>query len=155
MRKMSKHPRQRNAVIRYLSMNNQPNIPDAIWDAYQLDLTELIPRANELQEEIRQGMIALTVAITDRNRHYPFAETREIIDEKHHRLNNMVAEIKLAIMVKTYTATKGSRPSILPADHQWDPHIILDLYDASMRIGITCSQLRNRVPQQIRDDQHL
>jgi hypothetical protein len=115
----------------------------------------LIPIANELQEEIRQGMIALTGAITDGNVDYPYAETRAIIDEKHHSLNNMIADINLAIMVKAYTSTKGSRPSILPADHQWDPHITLDLYDASMRIesiAITCSQLKNRVLEQIRDD---
>ncbi|MGL5935622.1 MAG: hypothetical protein ACRCZI_08355 [Cetobacterium sp.] len=136
-------------------MNNQPDIPAAIWAAYQLDLAQLIPVANELQEEIKQGMIALTVAITDGNLDFPYAETRAIIDERHHSLKNMIAEINLAIMVKAYASTKGSRPSILPADHQWDPHIILDLYDASMRIesiAITCSQLRNRVLQQIRND---
>jgi hypothetical protein len=82
-------------------MNNKPNISDAIWNAYQLDLAELISTANELQEEIRQGMIALTVAIIDGNVDYPYAETRAIIDEKHHRLNNMIAEINLAIMVIT------------------------------------------------------
>ena len=52
-----------DAIIKYESMNNQQNIADAIWDAYQLDLTELIPRANELKEEIRQGMIATVNAI--------------------------------------------------------------------------------------------
>jgi hypothetical protein len=105
-------------------MNNQRNIADAIWEAYQLDLTELIPRANELKEEIRQGMIATVNAIIDENGNYPYAETKESIDEKNHRLNNMIAQINLAIMVQTYADTKGSRPSIIPDDHQWDPHII-------------------------------
>jgi hypothetical protein len=144
-----------DAIIKYESMNNQQNIADAIWDAYQLDLTELIPKANELKEEIRQGMIATVNAIINENGDYPYAETKEIIDEKNNSLKKMIAEINLAIMVKTYADTKGNRPSIIADDHQWDPHIIFDLYDASMRIEsiqITCSQLRIRLLQQIRND---
>ena len=78
-------------------MNNQQNIADAIWEAYQLDLTELIPRANELKEEIRQEMIATVNAIIHENGDYPYAETKEIIDEKNNSLKKMIAEIEKAI----------------------------------------------------------
>jgi hypothetical protein len=145
-------------------MSNQPGLdPEALWRQYQLNLSEAIqlanehnlseaiPRANELRDEKRQ----LRNPISDPIR----GNVQDLIDDRQHELDKMVAEINLSIMVKALIQAIACRPFFfISAGDDWDPDVIFDLYDASLgsrSMEIPCSELKNRILQTLRNGQVL
>jgi hypothetical protein len=136
-----KHPYElqttKNAIIKYKTMSNPTILPEALWRAYHLDLTETITRANEIKEEIRQQNGGNVHCIVHRQL----------------ELDNMVAEINLAIMVKTYSHAIACDPLILSVHAESDPDVVFDLYDTAIgirSIQIPCSELKKRIQDKIR-----
>ncbi|MGL5935444.1 MAG: hypothetical protein ACRCZI_07450 [Cetobacterium sp.] len=145
-------------------MNNQPDLdPEDLWRQYQLniseaiqlanehDLSEAIPRANELCDEIRQ----LTNSISDTIR----GNEQNLIDDRQQELDKMVAEINLSIMVKALIKGIACHPFFfISTGDDWDPDVIFDLYDESLGrrpMEIPCSELKNQILQILSNGQVL
>jgi hypothetical protein len=133
-------------------MSNQPDLDhEALWRQYQLNLSETIqlanehnlseaiPRANELHDEIRQLSNPISAPIR--------GNVQDLIDDRQHQLDKMVGEINLSIMVKALIKAIVCRPFFfISAGDDWDPDVIFDLYDASLgsrSMEIPCSELKN------------
>ena len=145
-------------------MSNQPDLdPEALWRQYQLNiseaiqlanehnLSEAIPRANELCDEIRQ----LSNPLANRAR----GNVQDLIDDRQHKLDKMVAEINLSIMVKALIKAIACHPFFfISTGDDWDPDVIFDLYDASLgsrSMEIPCSELKNQIVETLSNGQVL
>ena len=118
-------------------MSNQPDLDhEALWRQYQLNLceaiqlanehnlTEAIPRAKELRDEIRQ----LSNPLANLSR----GNVQDLIDDRQLELDNMVPVINLSIMVKTLAHALAFHPFMAAADNEWDAEVLVDLYDPSL-----------------------